>query len=61
MKNQSAYFTPLGSEQLREINGGSFAYDAGRVLRYFFLSGGTNSLLGINATVDWIARDVLNG
>jgi len=44
---------------MREINGGGFAYDAGRVLRFLFISGG--SAVGTyQAVADWIINDEIN-
>ena len=45
-------FSPLGTQEILETNGGGFAHDLGRVLRFFVLSGG-----GVNtpyAVADWI-------
>ena len=58
MKNRIEHFTSLGTNQLMEINGGGFAFDVGRVLRYIVLSGGGLSSIGIaNATGDWIINE----
>jgi hypothetical protein len=61
MKASSAHFETLEADELREINGGAFAYDVGRVIRYFVISGGGVSLIGVaNGIADWIACDIAN-
>ena len=48
-------FQVISTEQLREINGGGFAYDVGRVLRFI----GITYAEGIySACADWVATDV---
>ena len=48
----SDMFRPIDQNRLMEINGGGFAYDVGRVLRFLVLS--TDSILGVSAGVmDW--------
>jgi hypothetical protein len=59
MKTES--FQALSNARLTEINGGSFAYDVGRVLRFLYLAGtGNNPAATVHAICDWIAVDVLN-
>jgi len=51
----------MGAEQLHEVNGGGFAYDVGRVLRFIALSGGgLNSIALTNAIIDWQITTELN-
>ena len=59
MENQLSQFTPMNEAMLLEINGGGFAYDVGRALRFLLLMGpsGTNTAI---ATCDWIINDVAN-
>jgi hypothetical protein len=47
-------FSLLSSEQLLEINGGGFAYDVGRFIRYLALGG------GVAAFADWVYNDAVN-
>ena len=57
MKN-TTLFSTMDAEQLREVNGGGFAFDLGRVIRFIGLTGG-----GHNATyaiIDWIINDAAN-
>ena len=60
MKTNIEHFSPIGSEELLETNGGGFAYDFGRVLRYFAIAMPGNMVSIANANVDWIITDVLN-
>jgi hypothetical protein len=57
MKN-TALFSTMDAEQLRVVNGGGFAFDLGRVIRFIGLTGG-----GVNTTyaiIDWIINDAAN-
>ena len=57
MKN-TTLFSTMDAEQLREVNGGGFAFDLGRVIRFIGLTGG-----GANTTyaiIDWIINDAAN-
>lgn len=50
--------TVLNSIELEAVLGGDFAYDVGRLVRFFYLSGGgwyVGSALG-----DWAATTVMN-
>lgn len=47
-------FRLMSTEQLMEVNGGGFAYDVGRFIRYLALGG------GVAAYVDWVANDAVN-
>ena len=61
MRNINEEFTTLDADQLVVINGGGFAYDVGRVLRFFVMSGGGHDpAMMLNAVGDWIANDVAN-
>jgi hypothetical protein len=50
-------FSLISTGQLREINGGSFAYDLGRALRFYGLLY-TRGVSG--AVADWIMVDAVN-
>lgn len=59
MKTNIEHFTPIGSEELLETNGGGFAYDFGRVIR--FLSFGPFTAIGAaQAITDWQITTLLN-
>jgi hypothetical protein len=61
MKETADFFKTLKGEQLSSINGGGFAYDVGRVIRFLVMSGGgQNPFLLANATADWIINDAVN-
>ncbi len=61
MKKETEYFESMDSVRLMEINGGGFAYDVGRVIRFFIVSGGCATVYGTTAGMaDWIAMDVIN-
>ena len=45
-------------EQLMEMNGGGFAYDVGRFLRYIALGGTTANPM--NAYVDFVVNEIVN-
>ena len=61
MKDTADFFRTLKGEQLSTINGGGFAYDVGRVIRFLVISGGgTNPFMLANATTDWIINDEIN-
>ena len=47
-------FSLMSTEQLMEINGGGFAYDLGRFIRYLALGG------GVAAYADWVYNDAVN-
>ena len=60
MKN-TEFFSTMGAEQLHEVNGGGFAYDVGRVLRFIALSGGgLNPIALTNAITDWHINAIIN-
>jgi hypothetical protein len=56
MKNNIENFASIGSQELMEINGGGFAFDVGRVLRFIGLAlpGDVSSLA--HACADWGVR-----
>lgn len=63
MKNPEI-FKSIDQERLREINGGGFAYDVGRVIRFVLLS--SDPILGMSAAIaDWQLNkeisDIING
>ncbi len=51
--------SPLTAEQLKEFNGGGFAYDVGRVLRFIGLCGGNGSGAWY-ALTDWDINKAIN-
>jgi len=61
MENKTAHFKNLELHQLAEINGGGFAYDVGRLLRFISIVGiGQNPILNAKAIGDWIVNDAAN-
>ena len=52
-------FSAINAEQLREVNGGGFAYDIGRIIRFIGLSGGSG-MYATHAIMDWIINDAAN-
>ncbi len=56
MKNNFENFAAMGSQELVETNGGGFAFDMGRVLRFIGLAlpGDVSSMA--YACADWGAR-----
>ena len=56
MKNNIENFASIGSQELMETNGGGFAFDVGRVLRFIGLAlpGDVSSMA--HACADWGAR-----
>jgi len=59
MKTTIEHFTPMGTEKLMETNGGGFAYDVGRVIRFIGMTG----FLGSNtawAITDWQLNAMIN-
>lgn len=59
MKTTIEHFTPMGTEQLMETNGGRFAYDVGRVLRFIGVSCTNANGVGY-AIVDWQMNTMIN-
>ncbi len=60
MEKKIEHFAALGSEELLETNGGGFAYDLGRVMR--FLSFGPLTTIGAaQAIIDWQINSMING
>ena len=58
MKNREN-LNEMTIEQLMEMNGGGFAYDVGRILRFIGISGGTT--IGITyAITDWQINALIN-
>jgi len=53
MKMNIESFTPMGTQLLMDTNGGGFAHDVGRVIRFFGLMG-MNGINTPNAVADWI-------
>ncbi|MCK4747906.1 MAG: hypothetical protein KAT15_12740 [Bacteroidales bacterium] len=61
MENNTEHFKSLDTNQLVEINGGGFAYDVGRLLRFISIVGfGQNPILNAKAVGDWIVSDAVN-
>ena len=59
MKNRET-MSKMSVEQLRELNGGGFAYDVGRILRFIGLSGGGHPGALAYAVTDWQVNAMLN-
>lgn len=59
MKTNIENFTAMGSQELMETNGGGFAFDVGRVLRFIGLCGGSALHLPY-AMADWEVNSILN-
>jgi hypothetical protein len=59
MKNKET-LKEMNTVQLREINGGGFAFDVGRVLRFFALSGGGSPQGLAYALTDWQVNAMIN-
>lgn len=59
MKNRET-MSEMSVEQLRELNGGGFAYDVGRILRFIGLSGGGHPGALAYAVTDWQVNAMLN-
>ncbi len=58
MEKQLTQFTTMDRVMLMETNGGGFAYDVGRFLRFAILmGGGTNTAA---ALADWETNAVIN-
>ncbi len=54
----SKNFSLMNAEELRNSNGGGFAYDVGRFLRYIALGGTTSYPL--NAYADFVYNEIVN-
>ena len=59
MKNREI-ISEMTVEQLMEMNGGSFAYDVGRILRFIGLSGGGHPVGMACAVAEWQALAMVN-
>ena len=59
MKNRET-ISEMSVEQLREMNGGGFAYDVGRILRFIGQSGSGNPGAIAYAIAEWQAIAMLN-
>ncbi|HDS07563.1 MAG TPA: hypothetical protein ENO05_08045 [Bacteroides sp.] len=55
----SGPFSTMDAERLRQVNGGGFAYDVGRVLRFISLCGHNFSTVNL-AIIDWQVNAELN-
>jgi hypothetical protein len=51
-------FNQMDPARLKQLNGGGFAYDVGRGLRFLVMCGGGFTVT--NAVIDWIINDVAN-
>lgn len=49
----NTYFTEMEAGELAGIDGGSFAYDAGRVVRFLLVGAGSFGTNPSAAVVDW--------
>ena len=60
MKN-TENFSTMDAEQLHDVNGGGFAYDVGRVIRFIGLSVGGQNPYALNyAIADWHLNALIN-
>ena len=59
MKNREN-LKEMTRDQLLDMNGGGFAYDVGRILRFIGLSGGGSPIGIANALTDWEVNAMLN-
>lgn len=60
MEKNIEHFAALGFEELLETNGGGFAYDLGRVLR-FIGNALPGDLVSVNYAIgDWYATTLMN-
>ena len=57
--NTQRQWAPIERSELVSINGGGFAYDVGRVLRFLSIYGG-NPLKLPEAMTDWYVNDLIN-
>lgn len=53
-------FSTMDAGQMRQVNGGGFAYDVGRVLRFISIAGLNNGPLTALALADWDVNKALN-
>jgi hypothetical protein len=53
MKTNFEIFNPIGSQELLETNGGGFAHDMGRVLRFLAIALPGTAISVTNAITDW--------
>jgi hypothetical protein len=62
-ENLQLRFMEMNREELSVINGGSFAYDLGRFIRYMgvYFANGTGVTGTLSANADFIANMVMNG
>jgi len=52
-------FCLMSTDQLRDINGGGFAYDVGRIIRFLGISAG-QPIGTLNALADWEINKIIN-
>lgn len=53
-------FSTMNADRLKEVNGGGFAYDIGRIFRFIALSGGGSPPSVAWAITDWEINKALN-
>ncbi len=53
MKTNIEFFTPMGDQELLETNGGGFAHDVGRVIRFIAMVLPHDPISVANAITDW--------
>jgi hypothetical protein len=53
MKTNIEIFNPMGDQELIKTNGGGFAYDVGRVLRFLAIALPGTAISVTNAITDW--------
>ena len=60
MKTNFEHFSPITSQELGEINGGGFAYDVGRILRFLSLALPGDGPSIAYAVSDWQINEMIN-
>ena len=53
MKANNQVFTPMSPEQLMETNGGGFAFDVARIIRFIGIAFPSTPITMANAITDW--------
>lgn len=60
MKTKIECFTPMSAEQLLETNGGGFAFDIGRIIRFIGVAFPGDVVSTIEAINDWHINQMIN-
>ena len=56
----TAHFSTMDAGQMRQVNGGGFAYDVGRVLRFLSIAGNGIGGTATLAIIDWEVNKIIN-